>query len=459
MAKKKTAVKPAVKKSGAPPVPKPAEEPKRSSSVSVYSIADLGKLSSAASRAIAEETRNETGDMSMSTLREQTALLLGIPCPSLGFEILIGATAIPLEKFIQIYGPTGIGKSGLAFEFFRWIRSLGGNGSYFENESKFNPIWAQSIIGWGALDNDAVRVISCDSIDGEQGWNKMVQRDIYKQKRSMMGPIPKSLATWGPLPRKGFPGKIYPWIGIVDSLLGKSSQETMDKVRDQGLAGRGYPVEALIITKYFPGLVEMLRGWPFLFLTINHQKLHEKDGRTEGRRAGGQGVNFYGSYEFELKRIGRIKQAALEGNKLIVRCAKNSYGVDDRRLPVNVVWTQSLVTDAATGLKTCQQRTVWDWFGATVDYLLNNQGAIFTEARKITGLHKKTVSQSWSRLLGGTEKEPLSNSDAGRLLQANPEMLLKLRHLFGVSEIQLYRPGLPYDRQKLERKRAIRAQD
>lgn len=394
-----------------------------------------------------DEIRGETGDLTVSTMKDAGRMIVGIPWPSFCLEYATCNTVCPLEKYLQVYGPTGIGKSGITFEIMRWFAKLYGIGHYLEHETKFNGDWASSIMGWEYA--DLLGVIQCDS---PEDWQKHLLGGFKKIQRIMTGDKKQRGA-----------GRIFPYLAIVDSLMAKLLKESQTKIETQGYAGRGFPVEALSITRFLQATAHKMRGWPFMVVTVNHMKTAKDDaGKTTKSRAGGQHVNFQGSFEIEINRIKSIKTAKYDGNRLVLQVQKNSYGPDKRKIIVDCVWwdeeydaaTEGPVTDATTetGLR---QKTIWDWHGATVRLLFDLDGAVATDARKFCGLVKDTETLCHSNKLGIPKSAPDHKRQyhyVGAKIMQNREMVKYLRDAFGVRTRKRFQPGIEYTKQVLSEK-------
>jgi RecA/RadA recombinase len=357
--------------------------------------------------------------------------MIGIKCPTFALEWLTGNNAIPLETVIQLYGPRGIGKSGLAFELMRLFRKDRGIGHYFEHESKFNAVWAKSIIG---VFDECMAVIPCYSINEWEQELQLAVRDV----KAMMTGNSKELGY----------GRTFPWLGVVDSIMGKPFQETIDKVKEQGFAGRNHPIEAMSITTFVKAFAGELAEWPFMLVCVNHLKEKKSEtGIPEKTRSGGQTIDFQGAYEFEVQRIGRIRQADIDGNKLMIKCMKNSFGIDDRRINVNVIWYDDEWEHPETGNKIMHQRTIWDWHGATAILLCNDRakGQSWTDARKACGgLTKVNEGKYYAPKLGIPRTQAIGPSKMGSKISKNPKILEQLRDIFSINRMKIFTPAVDY---------------
>lgn len=408
-----------------------------------WSLANLNRATGMALQSMVAETGAKTGKVKAAMLPDTSGFVIGIPWPSFALEYLTCNIAVPLEKTIQIYGPRGIGKSGFAFELMRIWRKHHGIGHLFEHESKFNPAWARSIIGW--WESDCLGVIPCTSINE---WETELQRAVKQVKRIMTGDS-KTLGA----------GRIFPWLGIVDSIMGKPFQETIDNVEEKGYAGRGHPIEAKSITVFVKAFASQMDEWPFALVCINHQRINPSpDGMNKKDRSGGQTIDFQGSFEFEVTRKKRIRTASLDGNQLIIRCEKNSYGEDKRKIEVDCIWYDHEEENPHTGEKEIHQQTVWDWDGATVKLLTRpeSKGQVWTDARKLCGgLVKVSDGKFYAPGLGVPKTKATSPFNVGLKIRNNPKILQRLRDMFSVRAMRLFRNDVDYLEQLLSANKAL----
>lgn len=381
------------------------------------------------SRNMMQEFAKKHENPSILVLKDAQAHIVGLACPSLSLEYLFCNTVIPLSLLLQVYGPRGLGKSSFAFEMMRLFRQYEGIGNLFEHESKFNPDWAASVIGYDDL--DCLGVIPCDSIEG---WEEMLLKTREWVKKVMTG----TRAEPGP-------GRVFPYLQVVDSLMGKPSRETIDKIEKQGYAGRGHPVEALSITRFVTSYAGSFARWPFMLICINHLKESEGEQGKKQHRSGGQTIDFQGSFEIEMRRVSRIRTANVDGNKLQLRSVKNSFGPDMRRIPVNVIWYD--VRDPLTG--EMRQTTTWDWDSSTVQLILEQvekkAGARWTKIKEITGLVRDSQMKAHSRTLGF--KEPTELFKLGRAIHENADMMNEIRDLLSIRRRKEFQVGVDFEKQ------------
>lgn len=378
---------------------------------------------------------------------ESESLVIGIPTPSFVFEYVIAQDCFPLGLVYQIVAKHGTGKSGLVAEFGRWFSLAKGGLTLCENETKFNSFWYSAIMGQRAYSRMPLH--RCDSVES---WQEHLTTAVRNMQTAMLG-----------TKEDPGPGKIFPALFAVDSIMGKMSRENQEKIlgkkgkkgklgtTGQGFADpRSYPIEAGSITKYMRTFPQLIDNWPFALVMVNHLRIKKDDmGNTERNKTGGEQVNFQESFELELKKLGgpkkKIQCKQFEGVSLELSCEKNSFGATGRRAETRLIWWHEEDENGAM-----VQRTQWDWDWATVrllDRLLRgeNQSTYYRDRLKDIGFHLECPEQgdadnkAWSKSLGMTAKDAKSWSEVGRDIRDDEELLAKLRDALGIARRPILR--------------------
>lgn len=387
-------------------------------------------------------------DDSISTAGEAGGMVIGVPLPAFSAEYVLQNTVFPLERVSQTVGIQGVCKSGLGFEIARWFRKFShGVATLFEHENKLSSDWPMSIIGWD--DPDALGIIPCGSVDD---WQKKLLWMEEKVKRMMTGTKTEPGS-----------GRVWPWLGIVDSVMGFASAETQAKIQSKGFAGRARPEEARMITAFLRHLPETLRGWPISVITVNHLKPNkdEHTGATIRSKTGGRGLDFMETFEIEMAAMEhkKIRTSTYEGMRLKMSCKKNSLGTTDRWTPINVTWWEEEVFDAKLNDTAWRQITLWDWFDASMRLLLLMPKTEEPKAKRLAEIIRVqpvTGGKVVCKELGITKASPLSYREAGMVLQETPEVLDALRRLFGVKVRATFDNSVDYRKQRVMEKMRIK---
>jgi len=428
---------------------------KKTKSVDWQDVSQAREVTAGLLREIMADARVQHKDDSITTAGELGGLVLGVPLPSFALEYVLQNNVWPLERVVQVVGIHGTCKSGFSAEVMRWFRqSCGGVGTVFEVEDKWSPDWAPSIIGWD--DPHALGFMPAKSVND---WQAKLLWTIDRLKRKMTG-------------TKTDPGtgRRWPWLGIVDSVTGKATEETQAAIDSKGFAGRARPEEARMITGFLRTLPERLRGWPFSVLAINHLK-PDRDpvtGAIIRNKSGGRGLDFMETWELELTHAPqkKIRESHRDGLRLFLSCQKNSLGVTSRKTPIDVYWWEEELPDASGDVQ-WRQRTVWDWYGASIQLLLKlpdlepEKAGRLKEVLTITpvsAVRRKSADDPTQprrvvcKALGITADSPVSFEEAGKILQETPSVLTELRRIFGIKVRAVFQPGVDYRRQRLAEK-------
>lgn len=353
----------------------------------------------------------------------------------LPMEYVLGQDGFLLGLCYQIVAKYGVGKSAKLAEIMRWFNLAGGGAELEEAEDKFNPIWYRSIMG----DEEYERMIynHCTSVED---WQRRLTFGTKSMQNLLLGTA-----------EEPGPGRTVPFVLGVDSIMGKSSEETQENIlgapgkngkrgkTGTGNASRGFPIEALVITRYMRTYPGLLSNWPFSLVLVNHLRINKDDaGNTVRQKAGGEQVNFQESFELELKKVGghkkMIRTADWEGFPLEISNEKNSFGVGHRKIQTRLIWWYE--DDPETGK--WKQKTIWDWDWATVHMLWHNTAGDKADPGikanlADMGFHLSCPKTSdienlaWSKTLGMKEGDAMPWSELGALIREDAGLMNKLR--------------------------------
>lgn len=385
---------------------------------------------------IAADKRKKFGHQAVFMGKDTQKLVIGIPVPALAFEFLIGQNCFPLGLIFQLVAETGLGKSALLAEFGRWFDLAGGGMELFENETKFNDKWYRSIMG-DELFERKTPLNRCKSVED---WQRMLTFTTQAWKSRMIGTA-----------EEPGPGRTFPVLFGIDSIMGKLSEASTEKIMGaaakngmrgktgEGHASRGYPEEALVITRYLKSYPSEIDHWPFSLVLINHLKMGRDDNGNDVRnKAGGKQVDFQESFEIELSKVGgpkkMIRCSAFEGYPIALTCFKNSFSPGQRRIHTRLLW--SWTKDEETGAP--KQETIWDWDWSTI-WLLNNilhgekADPMLRASLKEDGFHLDCPQASdvenlaWSKDLGMSRDDAASWAEVGAMIRRNRKLMKRLR--------------------------------
>ncbi len=385
-----------------------------------------GKKLDAYFRGQMEDARRKFGHRSVMAGNPDENLIIGIPMPALPIEYLLCQDVFPLGLVLQLLGEAGSLKSAFLYEIFRWFRRAGGGSHLEEVETKWSADLMQSIVGY-ADDEVNVLVNRCNSVEE---WQQRLQYDIKTEKSKLMG-----------TKEEPGPGRTIPICFGVDSIMGKASFETQEKVHEAGFAGRNFPIEALSITSFMKTVPQMIDEWPFALVLNNHLKMgKDSDGNDKRGVAGGRGVNFQESFELETKvRKRKIECADWDGVQIEIQCMKNSFGPSWRKIPARMLWwaEENPSYPDPKHPQHWKQRTVWDWHWSTVKFLTELKGRDAARLKEV-GFHIKAEKTSdvdnsaWSSTLGMKSKDAVRWDVLGKMIADSPDASNLVRQALGI---------------------------
>ena len=397
-----------------------------------------GKVLGSFFRQTIAESIKKTGREDMWVCTPEAHLHVGLPYPSFALEYLTACRVFPLGIVTQIVGEYACCKSSFLYEICRWFRSFGGGGIIMENETKFSPILCSSL---NRYDPNAVVVKRTKSTEE---WQEGIFRWVEAIQKKCTGTL-----------QDPGPGRVIPICFSVDSLAGKLAEESRTKMKASKHAEKGYPVEALLNSRWFKDATTQLDDWPFHLAVINQLSKNMVDGRVDRKKPGGKFLGFQQSIEFEMARTGYLKTAKYRGVKLNITTMKNSLAESQRTIPVEMIWWHSndeWVDEFGVEREGRRQHTRFDWFGSTVKLLINlMKDGWKKKIKPIVDLEVTKLPSGaygvYSEKLDIPSKDPVDFTTAGRTIQHREDILESLRDLFGVQPAYIFQPGQEYHQQ------------
>jgi hypothetical protein len=424
--------------------------------------------------AVNTATARKFGDSSVFVGGESEALVVCIPMfgghgasaieypGCLPMEFLFGQTGFPLSLVIQIVGRPGCGKSAIVAEFGRWFDLADGGLSLREAETKFNGLWYKSIMG-----AKAYRRMQLDRCDTIEDWESKTLFRINEFKEQMLG-----------TKKEPGPGRVVPVLFAIDSLTGKPSQETQEKISGKlidketgvrgstgsGSAGRAHPIEALSITRWLRATPALIDGWPFSLVCTNHLRDGvDAQGNPERVKAGGKQIDFQEGFELQMSKVGGHKKmiecADFQGFPVKLSCEKNSFSQTHRQIVTRILWRYEDIPDKPNKWK---QETFFDWDWSTVhllDAILHADRSVNLKASlKARDFHLEVIKASdienlaWSKSVGmRSKKDAVSWSELGALIREDADLMAELRAALRIVERPFFVGDLAEQRAELKR--------
>ena len=356
------------------------------------------------------------GHHSVFAANEANALVIGIPVPCLGIEWLLQQDVLPLSAVLMIAGKWRTCKSALLYEIFRWFDKANGGAILMENETKYSPDLCGSIMGFKPGQVPII-VNRCTSMDD---WQNRLTYYVKEQKRLLIG-----------TQEEPGPGRTIPICFAVDSVLGKSTDETKSRIQKDGHSTKSYPEEARSLTQYLQATSDAYDNWPFSLAMVNHLKKEiTEDSGDHNKKPGGDMQSFQASFEFITSTWrGKIETEHFDGIGVRIECSKNSLGVTGRKIKTRMLWWYEWDEDYEDHI----QRTVWDWDWTTVT-TLNELPNKWKNRLKERGFVLKVKSPMADveclancRAVGMAKDEYLTFSEVGALIRQNEELSEEIR--------------------------------
>ncbi len=371
-------------------------------------------------------------------------IAVGIPLPALSLRYLFQSTVYPLSRFAVVTGLQGSGKSPFIYEVFRWHRMSCGTSALLECEQKDSPTLRASILNYD--DEACLPPQKCFS---QEDWQKGLTTLIDTYQEGMEG----TEASPGP-------GRIYPFCIGIDSLSAKSSQESIDKIFENGFADRSFPVEALKLAGFIRAWPQRLADWPISVVATNHLKLGKDDQMRVTRNSPGGGApKFQESYEIEMSFVQDVRRASYEGIEVSITTRKNSLGPSRRKINTRLLWSNRVVEipgvdDDEKPSYVSVQRTYWDWHTTSMEILLEfkeKNKNVWGQIEKMLDLHpeKSKGNVVWSEALGIERENALPYAKAAEILESRTDIMEYIHAVLAIEEHPVFQPGIDF-RQQLE---------
>jgi len=383
--------------------------------------------------------------------------LIGLPLPSLAARYLCQSNILPLSRFVHIRGMFSSGKSALLMEIMHWFTRYGGGGILIDTENKSSETMLHGMLGHNEEYIKRNFVVKAESAEQWQKKYMGFSQKIHAQADSSTG------------------GRVFPVVIGVDSVSAVDVDRKLEKVADEGHASSGHPALARNLSEFCRNaLSPTLRRYPMLLVVTNHLKEEINQmgfGPPKMYAPGGSALDFYPCLILDMKAFSsKPLQLAdgKEGKSIWITATKNNLGAPMRTLNVNLLWYSKIVPckdkRGNDSFKT-QQFHYWDWHTATIRLLT---GLMDENAKKLPagtdpklpdllrqtcdieykhGTKNADTPLVFSKALGISKQEAVSEVEAAMLLENNPLILGKLHGLLGINEYLVCDPAVRYREQ------------
>jgi hypothetical protein len=364
------------------------------------------------------------------TAGEARKLVVGIPLPSLSLMYLLQSSVLPVGRLYQIIGEEGSSKSSFLAEMMRWILIHSGYAMVFETEGKDIAELREAIWEHNRTWLDVRSLIDpCNSLEH---WMSNLGSEI--------GEITRYNEGYSGMPGLGWKN---PYVFGVDAFTSVAADETIGKIAKEGAPGRGYALEANLISKYGHTWTDKLRGTSIIIAGTNHMKPKMDDhGNVLPHSPGGKSIKFHESLEFYMKRQGAYKEAAKSGVWLWIEMLKNSIGERLKSVRVAKVWDWHHHED----VDDFRQHTFFDWHTATLDMLLRFEAdkdskKTWHAINDVVDINAAPQGRFWSTRLGIPKDKPARRHEFGKAIDYDRGVCRELFPLLGITRRPVFRPG------------------
>jgi len=366
---------------------------------------------------------------------------IGIPIPALVVQYQLQSNVFPLGRVYSVVGKEGTCKSSLAVEFARWFALAVGASWVFEAEAKFAAKLARSILRYEEHATQGIQ--QCSSQDD---WQRNMQEQMKLYLKDVNG-------TEG---RPGC-GRTIPFLWILDSLSGRDSLETMERIEKKGSPTRAFAFEAQKNTQFLRKISADISDEPISLVIVNHLKEGTTErGFTERRKPGGAHLNFNTTVEWQMEKFGKSRIVGKETIlDLTLKCYKNSLGATGRVIPVSMNWWHE---PDPTNDGHARQVTFFDWHASLprLIFRLAEEERMGKEALALTGLTKIHNNSCFSKLLGVGRTQAESFRDMGQRIVKNRELKAKLQEIFQIQTNTVFNGSVDYSVQRAAVKESLR---
>lgn len=355
----------------------------------------------------------------------------GIKIPHLMMEYIFGLNVIPMPSLIEFAGLPGSCKSA----FLQYVMSVFTNqdmlGMYVETENKASHTLLESFLG----EEGGKKVFFLPGPMTMEGWEGEILNALKNYRKAYAAAV----KAWEKKPTEPFPVK--PLCLGLDSLTGGASEEAMEATDKEGKTGRAYPVEALILSKFFPQIPTRMRDLPMVFIYTNHEqsRMEEKKGpftvAGPRRSQGGQRPDYYCGIRMFFEQEAKPQHIAggVVTQTVGIEVGKNSFNESRQRISLPMYWKTDIAED-----NTPKQRTWFGWEWALADFLApTTPGYKYDReaVKKFLTVIRDTSTAFSCKELGLSR---VTGDEIGKAIEADHELVDKLRPYLGIKSWKIW---------------------
>jgi RecA/RadA recombinase len=384
--------------------------------------------------------------------------LIGLPLPTLAARYLLQANIFPLSRFTQLRGEFSAGKSALLIEIMRWFHMYGGGAIMIDTENKGSPTMMSGLFSHNQQYIARTRIKTAASVEEWQKHYMEFCQAIHKQ-----------------VDAANAPERVIPICIGIDSISAVEVDRRVEKVADEGHAAAGHPYLARNLSDFMrTALVPTLRHYPIALVATNHLKEEINSmgfGPPKKYAPGGASLDYYPTLILDMSKASQKNiPSRYEGASIRITATKNNLGAPGRKIVVNLLWYNEIVPAVdKNGNETYknQQFHFWDWHTASIRLLMDLQAGdgkpVPGMDPKLPGLLKQVCDLEYkhgtknaetplvfSKALGISKQDAVSEVEASILLEDNPKVLGMLHGLLGVNDYTICDPARKYREQVME---------
>ncbi len=349
---------------------------------------------------------------------EAERVCIGLPLRAFSLQYVHSSDVYPLGRMGMTIGESDSCKTAYLFEQMRWFLNAQDGGAVYElNEARDPADLRTSIVGKDQLDSGRFKLEGpCESLEH---WQRNVTAMLHQFENTFK--------------IKG--GCAFPVLIGLDSITGTTNERVIKNIDETGCAQLTFGQDANLLNQYAKYLFQRLYKWPIAFVCTNHIKYGtDKYNNKIMRIPGGDELRYVSTYITHFQKEGKdIERRGLSGGRKLRMKLMKSMG-DHRSILVEFVWYH----------ENGQQKSIWDWHGATVTMLDECSGDVGKEVKEICSIEDLSAAHRTAKCptLGIRKATPYG--EIGKALMEDAKVLRALQDYFGVKRRRVFEDGVPY---------------